>query len=352
LLTAFPVCFLLACGAQGPPHPPRIEQPEKIKDLAVAQVGRKLEISFTAPTLATDGERLSKPIAVQIFRSVTPAGQKPAEAPPALKPWVVLPSHDLTRYTQTQTGKVEYAEPLSDQEFPQSVGSTFTFAVRALTRGFRGHPVESEFSNMTQVAVLDVSGPPENLEARTTEKAVELSWSRPGQSLSGHPISNLSGYRIYRSERGQPSSLQPRGETQSEAYADADFQFGHTYSYKVRAVFGAAGRRAETEDSLPVEITPHDAFPPAAPTRLSAVYAAQVVELIWTANTEPDLAGYNVYRREESGTSHRVNKELLPTPLYRDSSVEAGRKYSYQVTAVDLAGNESPTSGEVWVETR
>ncbi len=318
----------------------------------MAQVGRKLEISFTAPTLATDGERLSKPIEVQIFRSVTPAGQKPAEAPAALKPWVILPSQDLTRYTQTQTGKVEYVEPLSDQEFPQSVGSTFTFAVRALTRGFRGRPVEGEFPNVAQVAVLDVSGPPENIRARTTEKAVELSWSRPGQSLSGHPISNLSGYGVYRSERGQPGSLRPRGEAQSETYTDTDFQFGHTYSYKVRAVFRAGDRRAETEDSLPVEITPRDTFPPATPTRLSAVYAAQVVELIWTANTEPDLAGYNVYRREESGTSHRINKELLPTPIYRDSSVEPGRKYSYEVTAVDLAGNESPTPAEVSVETR
>jgi fibronectin type III domain protein len=318
----------------------------------VAQVGRKLEIGFTAPTLATDGERLSKAIAVQIFRTVTPIGQTPAEKPAALKPWVVLPSQDLTRYTQTQTGKVEYVELLSDEEFPQAVGSTFTFTVRALTRGFRGHPVESEFSNMTQVAVLDVSRPPENVQARTTEKAVELNWSRPGQSLSGHPISNLSGYRIYRGERGQPGSLQPRGEARSETYADADFHFGHSYSYKVRAVFGAGERRAETEDSLPVEITPRDTFPPATPTRLSAVYAAQVVELIWTANTEPDLAGYNVYRREEPGTSHQINQELLPTPIYRDSSVEAGRKYSYQVTAVDLAGNESPTSAEVLVETR
>jgi fibronectin type 3 domain-containing protein len=279
-------------------------------------------------------------------------GQKPAEAPAALKPWVILLSQDLTRYTQTQTGKVEYVELLSEQEFPQSVGSTFTFAVRALTRGFRGHPVKGEFSTMAQVALLDVSGPPENLRGRTTEKAIELSWSRPGQSLRGQPVSNLAGYGVYRSERGQPGSLQPRGETQSETYSDADFQFGHTYSYKVRAVFRAGDRRAETQDSSPVEITPRDTFPPATPTRLSAVYAAQVVELIWTANTEPDLAGYNVYRHEESGTPHRINKELLSTPIYRDSSVELGRKYSYQVTAVDLAGNESPASAEVSVETR
>jgi fibronectin type 3 domain-containing protein len=85
---------------------------------------------------------------------------------------------------------------------------------------------------------------------------------------------------------------------------------------------------------------------------MSALYAAGAVELIWTANTEPDLGGYNVYRREEEGPWQKVNPEIQRTPLWRDATVAPGREYSYRVTVLDLAGNESAPSAEIVVETR
>jgi hypothetical protein len=36
-----------------------------------------------------------------------------------------------------------------------------------------------------------------------------------------------------------------------------------------------------------------------------------------------------------------LTTELLPAPVYRDISVQAGHRYWYTVTAVDRAGNES-----------
>jgi fibronectin type 3 domain-containing protein len=38
---------------------------------------------------------------------------------------------------------------------------------------------------------------------------------------------------------------------------------------------------------------------------------------------------------------------LLPTPAVRDTSVQAGHRYWYTVTAVDRAGNESALSAPV-----
>ncbi len=341
--------FLLACGAQGPPLPPRVEQPERVKDLAVVQVGRTLELGFTPPLEATDGERLSKPLEVQVFRAITPPGQKPINLPVPSDPWVTLGADNLPRSALGK--KIDYPTRLSEQEFSQSVGSTFTFAVRALTRGFRRRPVEGELSKVVGITLLDVSGPVQDLEIKSTEKSLELRWTVPVQSLGNRPLSNLSGYRVYRSKTGKPDSFQSLGETDSASYSDPDFAFDRTYFYKVRAAFKQNSYAAESEDSRVVEIAPHDTFPPAVPTGLTAVYSTQVVELIWTANTEPDLAGYNVYRREKDSSPQRLNQDLLRTPIFHDVSAEPGHEYFYHVTAVDLANNESPPSPEVTVET-
>jgi fibronectin type 3 domain-containing protein len=75
------------------------------------------------------------------------------------------------------------------------------------------------------------------------------------------------------------------------------------------------------------------------------------VELVWTANAEPDLAGYNVYRLENQAVQ-RVNKELVRTPIFRDATAPQGTTVSYYVTAVDLSGNESKGSKQETVETR
>ena len=136
------------------------------------------------------------------------------------------------------------------------------------------------------------------------------------------------------------------------AFRDAVFSFDHSYFYKVRAVAIANGREAESEDSQIVSSTPHDVYPPAAPTGLTAVFGTKAVELIWTANSEPDLAGYNVYRREKDTASQRLNQKLLLTPTFVDPSVAPRHEYFYRVTALDLNENESQPSEEAAVETR
>ncbi len=342
--------FLLTCGVQGPPQPPRLERPERVRDLAVAQIGRTFELSFTPPMRATDGERLTKSPELQFFRTVTPRGEKPQGAPASLRPWAAILATDLTRYTPNK--KIVFLSILSDQDFNQWQGATFNFTVRSLTRGRLHKPVESEPSNIVEVTLLDVSGPVESLEVGTTEKALELHWSAPSRTLSGRPVSNLVGYHVFKSLTGKPESFQLLGETNATGYRDLEFEFDHKYFYKVRAVFKENGQVAESEDPEIREVTPHDTFPPAAPTGLSAIYTAGAVELIWTANTEPDLAGYNVYRRDERGEPGRINSELRRTPIFRDSSVESGHKYFYHVTAVDLSENESRHSAEFSVETR
>jgi fibronectin type 3 domain-containing protein len=175
----------------------------------------------------------------------------------------------------------------------------------------------------------------------------------PGSNLlSGKPLSGFSSYRIYRSESATLGSFLALADTTAPSYSDTNFSFDHTYHYRVRAVFKAGASEALSDNSQTVEITPRDVFPPAVPRDVTAIYTAGAVELVWTPSTAPDLAGYNVYRREAGGAESRVNKQLVRTPVFRDPEVQAGRSYSYRVTAVDLSGNESAPSAEAAVATR
>ena len=86
------------------------------------------------------------------------------------------------------------------------------------------------------------------------------------------------------------------------------------------------------------------------PAGLQAAYAGAgqlpFVDLNWSANTDGDLAGYNIYRHEASQQSTKINADLIRTPAYRDDSVAAGKTFFYCVTSVDIRGNESAKSEE------
>ena len=344
------VCLLVGCGAQSPPQPPRLERPARITDLKVAQVGRRFELTFTPPVRAIDGQRLIKPLEIEIYRTQTPPGQTPHEVQPPSTPLTTLLIADLARYAQG--GKFTCPVNLTEDEFERGQGSLFTFQLHALTRRFRDRPVFSEFSNPAQTALLDVSGPAEDLRARTTPKGIELGWNPPSASSAGRETSVPAGWRIYQNRKGEKNSFELLGETPARDYLVLDIEYDRPYFFKVRAVFRQGQWVAESEDSPVVEVTPRDTFPPAAPEDLSAIYAAGAVELIWTANTEPDLSGYNIYRRAEDGPWQKVNSEIQRTPLWRDSTAVPGEKYIYRVTGLDLAGNESKPSVEIPVETK
>lgn len=91
-----------------------------------------------------------------------------------------------------------------------------------------------------------------------------------------------------------------------------------------------------------------DVTPPAAPGNLSATGGNGLVDLGWTANSESDLGGYNVYRRgTPSGTFVKINSGTLTGSAYSDTNVSAGTTYYYVVSAVDTSFNESSFSAEV-----
>jgi fibronectin type 3 domain-containing protein len=173
--------------------------------------------------------------------------------------------------------------------------------------------------------------------------------------MTGKASGSIASYRVYRSERDSARGAKANpysiiAEVDEPSYADANFEFGQTYFYKVRAVVTANGVKAESQDSAPVEILPRDTFAPAVPAGVTGLYTSGAIELIWNPNQERDLAGYNIMRRENGGRPERLNLELLRSPLYHDKAVAPGHHYYYQVTAVDMSGNESAPSAEIEVD--
>jgi len=120
-------------------------------------------------------------------------------------------------------------------------------------------------------------------------------------------------------------------------------------------LLGGAGL-AGCDSSSPAPAGPTvDAVPPAAVTELTSRVLSGTepsVALGWRAGSEPDLAGYHIYRDTISPGSPRRARDAhiealelagsVVQPAFTDADVQAGTIYVYAVTAYDASGNESP----------
>jgi fibronectin type 3 domain-containing protein len=93
-----------------------------------------------------------------------------------------------------------------------------------------------------------------------------------------------------------------------------------------------------------------DVAAPAAPQNLQASSGSGQIALNWNANSEADLAGYDVYRSTSSPvdtTTAPINgTDLVTSTSYVDQTAVNGTQYFYVVKAVDTADNHSAPSNE------
>jgi fibronectin type 3 domain-containing protein len=133
---------------------------------------------------------------------------------------------------------------------------------------------------------------------------------------------------------------------------DTSARFGQSYEYTAQRIerISIAGKTLELpgEISAPVQVKVLDTFPPAIPQGLAAIFVPEekTIDLSWQPDTEPDLAGYIVYRagQTENDWQRISGTQPLTAPSYRDAAAVPGQNYRYAITAIDQTGHESQRS--------
>lgn len=360
----FVIFFAAGCGAPGEPVPPSPPVPVAVADLAARQAGDGVELVFTLPSKSVSGEKLTTTPAVEILRG----GLKPTGAADSKSFRMVDTIPGALVWNYLTAGRIRFVDPISAEETKAHPGASFSYLVRTRLSKKRA----SADSNVVTARLFPVPQPVSAVHIEVKETAIELSWPAPTQTSAGDPLPAVAGYHIY---RGQIDSHVPvptgknlaqthwisplalLGPSSASNYSDAQFDFDKTYVYVVRSIIAVEGSEIESDDSEPATVTALDTFPPATPQGLVAAVlpgtapSMLVVDLSWSINLEADLAGYRVYKSEQEDVRGQlITPDLLPTPAFRDSSLEPGRRYWYRVTAVDRAGNESAPGKPIAVD--
>lgn len=311
------------CGAPGEPLPPSLNIPEAVSDLRAQQIGERLVVRFTLPSLTTDG------VAVRRFRRVElRAGPPPADGFDTER-WAAQ-AREIPGVAE-QPGPVELAFPVQEWE-----GRELILGVRAW--GPKGRP--GAWSNLVAVQIVPALPRPADLRAEATAGGVRLTWR-------AEPTRNGMGFRVFRRGPGQ-ASFEVAGETTGQSFLDSGAAFEQTWAYAVQAFLKTGEQEALSEISETVSIRPEDRFAPAPPSGLRATPGLGAIELLWEPSQEADLQGYRVWRATE-GEKLAPLTGVIAFPAYSDRNVESGKKYIYAVSAVDTRGNESAPSSPVEV---
>jgi len=358
VLSLFACVLAAGCAAPGEPSARHPVVPAAVTDLAARQSGNSFVLTFTLPQRSTDREALAEHPAIEIYRAALAPGAV-ADKKTGWRLAYSIPPEQVDSYLKT--GQIEFRDVLTPDDFAGPAGSSLAYKVR--TRAVKTRA--SQDSNVVLAKIHPAPEAPQDVRVQVTESALVVSWSEAAVPAGA----SSRVYRVYRgeAEAGEETPAQqnatnvkpqtpeePVGASPSTEFRDAHFEFGTAYVYTVRSVAQFGADLVESADSAPVTVTPRDTFPPATPAGLETTVVpatAQTpayVELSWAISPEGDLAGYHVYRAESiDSPGERENKDLLPTPTFRDMSVTSGRRYYYTVSAVDRAGNESPQSSVV-----
>ena len=363
-----PAILMCGCASIGAPVPPSLELPKPPTDLHAVRKGSKVYLTWSVPTKTTDRQNVRRPGPTRICRSLS-AMMSQCDVPVGniapTKASAELPHGEPGKKTQA-----EFVDTLPADLQQQNPTRMVTYAVEPLNLDARS----AGLSNQVQVALAPTLPPPENIKAQVLSDGVALTWDC--ETFPIEPAALRYVYRIYRRSVETGSDVRLSDETcPGGRYEDHTIEWQKNYEYRIAVVTFAtleAGlipceRRPPNEglvgfpdcihvaeiqgdDSPPVKVFTNDTFPPAVPTGLQAVFSGPgqppFIDLVWAPDTDADLAGYNVYRREQGSQPTKINTELVKSPAFRDTNAAPGKTYFYIVSAVDLRGNESAHSEE------
>jgi len=343
LLMGAAVALSTGCGTPGAPQPPSLNLPQPVTDLSADRAGDQVRLTWTMPEKNTDKLKLKGDVTVRVCWQ----GAKGA-CMDAGMPLELAPGADATA-TETLPKELTAGPPRVVNYFVElknrkgrsaglsNAGPMIAGAPPAPVAGLKAEVQKGG-------VVLRWTADGEGAAVRLHRKLLSAPAQKPKETMTG-PVPEAAEQDLLIENVGQGRAL------------DKTARFGESYEYRAQRVarVNVNGKTLEIDgaDSAAVQVDVRDVFPPAAPTGLAAVAslgtngAETAIDLSWQPDTEADVAGYVVYRREGSGAWERISPaEPVVGPAFHDAHVQPGHAYRYAVSAVDQSGHESARSEE------
>ena len=343
-LCALGLAASTGCGTPGAPQPPSLNLPLAVTDLSADRAGDQVTLTWTMPKKTTDKLRIRDNVSVRVcFEQGANAPCVDAGSPIDLAPGAdgVFSAALPSSLSSGSPRVVDYFIELRNKR-GRSAGLSNAAPVPA---GAPPSPVAAFRAEVEKDGVvLSWSPDSESAAVRVQRRLLTPQSSKPKESLTAPPPEPVEQSLLIE-DAGQGRAL------------DKNVHFGESYEYRAQRVarFTTSGKTFELSGTLsaPVDADVKDIFPPAVPTGLVAVAtlgengSEAAIDLSWQPDSETDIAGYIVYRREGNQPWVRISPaEPVIGPAFHDSKVQPGHTYRYAITAVDQDGHESARSDE------
>lgn len=357
LCAAIVAATTVGCGAPAAPLPPTLNLPQPVTDLAARRAGNTVRLSFTVPQKTTDKLPVRGAMTTRLCRAVESG-----------------PCQTVGTLAIAAAQKAATIEDTLPPELTQGPPRLLVYRLAVLNRAARS----AGDSAPAYAAAGPAPQPVVAFSATPRRNGIVLAWqeipapsgatvlvdrtrtstppSPPREQAEGNPLMGHGTPEepIEQRLRVPEAALSPLGHASA---IDITAHTGNTYRYIAQRVWTLtlAGHELELSSapSQPVEVIYRDVFPPPIPIGLvSASDSAQKsIDLNWTPDVDPGLAGYIVYRRpaDSSRPPERISSPGKPVliPSWSDTTAQPGQRYAYSVSAIDASGNESQRSAEV-----
>jgi hypothetical protein len=356
-IALFPAALLSAlvagCGAPAAPLPPTLNLPQPVRDLAARRTGDTIHLTFSVPQKTTDRLPVRGAMTAKLCRS---ADTDPCQ-----------PVGTLAIPLQTKSASMDDALPAELRQGPPRL---LSYKVSILNRAGKSEGDSAAAYAVAGTAPAPITG----LSAAPRRTGIVLSWQgtetpagivrfdRTRISTSpSHPEQKEGSSFMARKTPEEPAEQVLRV---SESPSDRRFSVidvsAHTscsYRYVAQRIeqvtLGNHELEIASSPSAPIETEYRDIFPPPVPTGLvsAADSTSRAIDLNWTPDVDPGLAGYIVYRRPAGSNQppERISPAGKPVQAssWSDTTALSGQRYAYSVSAIDTSGNESQRSAEI-----